>query len=450
MLAELRHNLRLWIGAFTVIAAAAVFLTMSAGLISTGLDLWAEDTISDRDIEGIIGFAAVPAALVVVTTAVVISSVANLTLAEQRRSYALWQLAGVSPRRVTGVVLRQLVFLALLAAITGVCIGWPFIQPLFEWLGTRVPSLAGLRSSLSPEAVAMVVALSILLTVLAGLRPARAAGRTPPIIALRSDETVRGGIGFVRWIWFVLLLAGGSGLVIGIQSIPLSGIGSTGFFIPFIFGCAVACVGPLVAPLVLRGWTSLLPPALSSAWFLARNASRYRVVQSASAIVPLTLGLILVCAFTSVLAMFQQALALESGVAGPPPDTVGNFVIYGAPLILAALAASVAVFMSGRARERDNALVLAAGSTPSAILLTAVLEAVIYAVTAAILSLIVLIPTLAIVWAAMNKTVPGATFMISWVPWSVVAGMGLLGLMIATVVPTIYANRSSIQPALTN
>ena len=448
VLAELRHNLRLWLGAFIIICAAALFLTLSAGIISTGVTLRGTGQISAKDFEGIVGFAATPAALTTVTTAVVITSVAQLTVSEQRRSYALWQLAGVLPRRVTGVVMRQLAVISLLAATAGVLAGWPLVSPLFDWLGARVPSLAGLDSSLSPEAAAIVVAFSVLLTLAAGLRPARAARRTPPIVALRSPETLRGVVSTMRWIWCALLVFAGVGLSIGIQSIPLPGIGSNGFLIPFLFGCAVACAGPVVVPLVLRSWTAAFPSALSSAWFLARNASRHRVGQSASTVVPLSLGLILVCSFMSVFTMFQQALSLTSGTPGPPVDTAGNLLIYGAPLVLATLAAAVTVFMSGRARERENALVLVAGGTPSMIVITAVLEAVIYTATAAILSLLVLIPTLATVWAAMNSMVPGTQFVISWIPWAAVAGAGLLALLGSTVFPTLYSMRSSIQAEL--
>ncbi|MBG0741169.1 FtsX-like permease family protein [Paeniglutamicibacter antarcticus] len=448
VLAELRHNLRLWVGAFIVIAAAATILAISAGLFSTAFDLWTTDLIGDQDIEGIIGFAAMPAFLVAITTVVVITSVAQLTVSEQRHSYALWQLVGVSPRKVTGVVMRQLAILSLLAAATGVLVGWPFIQPLFDWLGTRVPSLAGLTASLSPVAVALVVLASVLLTLVGGIRPARAAGATPPIMALRSSATPHGGMSIARWIWCALLLLAGVGMGAGIQSIPLSGIGSTGVFIPFVFGCAVACMGPILVPLLLRAWTALIPLTLSPSWFLARNASRYRVTQSASAIVPLSLGLILVGSFTSVLAMFDQALTLESGRGGPPADTTANLVVYGAPLILATLAAAVTVFMSGRARERENALILAAGTTRATIIATAVLEAVIYTATATILALIVLIPSLGIVWAGMDKVVPRTEFIFDWIPFAGLAVLGLAALIISTVAPTIYANRISIRAAL--
>lgn len=448
VLAELRHNLRLWIGAFSVIAAAAAFLTMSAGLFSTAFDLWTTDLIGDKDIEGIVGFAAMPAFLVAVTTIIVITSVTQLTVNEQRRSYALWQLAGVSPRKVTGVVMRQLATLSLLSAIAGVLIGWPFIQPLYDWLGTRVPSLAGLSASLSPAAVLVVVVLSVLLTLAGGLRPARAAGATPPILALRSSESPRSGMSIGRWIWFGLFLLAGVGLSTGIQSIPLSGIGSTGIFIPFTFGCALACVGPIVVPLVLKGWTALIPTTLSPAWYLARNASRYRVTQSASSIVPLSLGLILVGSFTSVLSMFEHALTLKSGATGQPSDTVANLIIYGAPLILATVAAAATVFMSGRAREQENALVIAAGANRATTIATAMLEAIIYTVTAIILSMLVLAPTLGIVWLSMSNTVPGMGFIIDWVPVAALASLGLAALLISTTVPTIYANRVSIRSAL--
>ena len=76
------------------------------------------------------------------------------------------------------------------------------------------------------------------------------------------------------------------------------------------------------------------------------------------------------------------------------------------------------------------------------------IEAVIYTATATILALIVLVPSLGIVWAGMNKEVPGTVFIIDWIPFVGLAALGLVALVISTVAPTIYANRTSIRAAL--
>jgi putative ABC transport system permease protein len=100
--------------------------------------------------------------------------------------------------------------------------------------------------------------------------------------------------------------------------------------------------------------------------------------------------------------------------------------------------------MSGHARERELALVRATGSTGPAAVLAAVWEAVVYAVTAALLALGVTTVGGWLLARALGLAAP----MISFVSVGVVAGCGFALLLAATVLPTITALRRPIPRVL--
>jgi putative ABC transport system permease protein len=129
-------------------------------------------------------------------------------------------------------------------------------------------------------------------------------------------------------------------------------------------------------------------------------------------------------------------------------DGEANLVIFGAPLVLATVAAAVTVFMSGRAREREFALINAAGGTPRMIVRTAIYEALIYAVTALLLALIIVLITATVVWSALTALAPGTTFTVDLAPMTVMFMVGFVGLLAATVIPTVLGLRITVRESL--
>lgn len=76
--------------------------------------------------------------------------------------------------------------------------------------------------------------------------------------------------------------------------------------------------------------------------------------------------------------------------AGPSDiNSVSIFTILGPALLLAALGSAAVIFMTGRTRARDNALVSVSGGTFGTTALSAVFEAVIYVVTALLIAAVI-------------------------------------------------------------
>ena len=105
---------------------------------------------------------------------------------------------------------------------------------------------------------------------------------------------------------------------------------------------------------------------------------------------------------------------------------------------------SAIVFMSGSARERELALIQAPGSTQLAVILTAIWEAVIYTVIAAILGTAATVIGGVIIAAKLGLSFP----VISFSTLALIAAGGFILILAATVAPTIAALRREIPRTL--
>jgi putative ABC transport system permease protein len=100
--------------------------------------------------------------------------------------------------------------------------------------------------------------------------------------------------------------------------------------------------------------------------------------------------------------------------------------------------------MSGGARERELALIQAAGSTQPTVILTAFCEAVIYTVTAAILGAAATVIGGIIIAAKLALNFP----VISFSTLGLIASGGFVLILAATVAPTAAALRHEIPRTL--
>ncbi|MFK3679094.1 FtsX-like permease family protein [Microbacterium sp. NPDC090218] len=100
--------------------------------------------------------------------------------------------------------------------------------------------------------------------------------------------------------------------------------------------------------------------------------------------------------------------------------------------------------MSGHTREREFALIQAVGSTRGAIVLTAIWEAVAYAVTAVIIGTAATVIGGFVIAGALSLPSP----VVAFPAIGLIAGGGLVLLLAATVLPTVAALRTEIPRTL--
>lgn len=439
ILADLGSHVRIWFGTLAVVIATGFVGGISAGLIETGIHEGGQVQ------EGLGSTSSVVIIFTGLTALIVLSSTANLTVSLQQRSYALWQLVGVRPALVAIIVLAQLAIVGAIGALIGCAIAGPVIGPLFAWTFREWPGMQGVDVRIGGLGALAVVATIVLVVLLGGLRSARRASRTPPIEALRESEPRR-----IRMGWFrILLFAGAIALTASLASSmhggSLSRISGQAPLLTPLIAAVLAAAGPIVYPFLLGAWTALVQARVSATWFLARNSARHRLGQSGAAIGPLMVAIALAGGLYTSGETLAAAQTAQTGITGGfelPPE--GVVLLLGGPLLLSAIAAAATVFMTGHAREREFALVQAAGSTLAAILLAAVWEAVIYAVTAALLGATATISGGLILASSLELPFPS----ISSGTLGLIAGGGFVLILVATVAPTIAALRYEIPRTL--
>lgn len=440
ILSDLVAQSRVWLGVLAVTIATGFVGAVVAGLLETG------SFHGGAVQEGLASTSSAVIMFTVITALIVLGSTANLTIALQLRNYALWQLVGVRPALVAVVVLAQLGIIGILGALLGSVLAIPIFPALFTWVFRDWSQMQGISLHLGVGSVFIVAAAITVTVLLGGLRSARRASRTPPIEALRDPEPPRVRMGWFRVILSLAALAGVVALALNLDGdASMSTFSGQAILLTPLIAAAFALTGPVLFPLVLRGWTAIIPASVSATWFLARNSARHRLSRSSAAIGPLMVAIALTGGLYTTAATTAAAQAVRTGAeAGADLAPEGVVLLLGGPLLLSGVAAAATVFMSGHAREREFALIQAVGSTPPTIVLTAIWEAVTYTVTAVILGAGATVIGGAIIAGAL--AMPSAS--IAFPALALIAGGGLALLLAATVMPTAAALRSEIPRTL--
>jgi putative ABC transport system permease protein len=263
---------------------------------------------------GILAFAVI--ALVV--ACIVIYNTFTILVTQRGRELALERCVGATRRQVFGWMLLESLIVGLIASAAGVVaglgLGWG-LQRLFAGFGATIPSGPLV---LAPSTVIIAMITGTAVTIVAALLPARSATRVAPVAALGSlhEQPDSGRIGRLRVAVAVIFAV--TGLVLTYIGAQKAGI------IPItIGGClvlvAVLALGPLIVPplVALFGW---LPGKFAGPTerLAAANARRnpQRVAATTAA---LTIGLMLMTAFTVVISS-AQATSVEKITGQYPFD----------------------------------------------------------------------------------------------------------------------------------
>lgn len=113
----------------------------------------------------------------------------TLLFARRRRNLAALRLVGAAPGQLLGAAVTEATVVAVAASLIGLPLGLLFsrlIELALDSLGTAIP-LAG--SAITLPIAATAVGIGVLTTILATVVPARAAARTPPVVAVTDVET---------------------------------------------------------------------------------------------------------------------------------------------------------------------------------------------------------------------------------------------------------------------
>jgi putative ABC transport system permease protein len=441
--ADMLGSARIWLGSFIVVAIAAFTAAVPAALVETGLR---DGTLAGLALVAIAGTITV---LSGVATVVVVGTVMRLTVALRRRSYALWQTVGVSPARVRGVVVTQLLVVAVAGSALGAAVGALVVPAAAESALQGANGVDAIVIGISPAGAAVAAAVVVVVALLAGDGAARRAARTSPLEVLRATPAARRARTWPRWVLAGLLLAVVVQMLAGLAASAAAGSGAAAILIGPLLVAVVAVLGPAVFPRVMRQWTALVPAGASASWFVARANTLYAVDRSSTVVASLLVAVAVPGSFAAGQGTLADALGIIAGTGGPSADTSGTtLLVLGGPVLLAAAGAAAATVMSSGARAREGALLSAAGAPPGFGLATALWEAVIQVGTAALLAAAVVAVTAGAESLVLATVAPGTTPDFAPATVATVFGLSAVGILLATLVPTLATRNQVIPSAL--
>ena len=125
-------------------------------------------------------------AISLVVSSVMIGVITYISVLERRKEIGVLRAIGASKRNVSQVFNAETFIIGLLAGLLGVGITYLLLIPANQIIA-KVAKNVSIRAYLPLTAAAILVALSVVLTLLGGLIPSKKAARQDPVAALRSE-----------------------------------------------------------------------------------------------------------------------------------------------------------------------------------------------------------------------------------------------------------------------
>ncbi len=165
---------------------------------------------------------------------------------ERRHDIAMLRAIGATQRQITTMILIESFVQGVIGALIGLVLGFLLALggiSLVNQFWTNYLHRGALTLQLNWSAVGVAVVLGVLAALIAGYLPARAAGKTSPLEALRPD-TVSSVHRAARWS----LIVGAACMVLAVLALAFTGSkGAAGGALLFLFGMLIAAPG-LVIP----------------------------------------------------------------------------------------------------------------------------------------------------------------------------------------------------------
>ena len=114
-----------------------------------------------------------------------IGIITNISVLERTKEIGILRAVGASKKDISHVFNAETVIVGLAAGLVGIGLTELLIVPI----NILIKNVAGITAEayLAPVAAIILVAISILLTAIAGLIPARSAANKDPVVALRTE-----------------------------------------------------------------------------------------------------------------------------------------------------------------------------------------------------------------------------------------------------------------------
>lgn len=438
LVSDLREHAHVWF--------AALLVAMAFGYVGGSCASFAATAAVSRSADAAFFFNTMAQAVFLfsaVSACVVISSVSRACVVSLRRVYALWQLIGVSPRMVSLVVGGQVVLVTAVGACCGCAASWASLPAIFgvvfkdETLGTISPGISSFP---------LVIASSIAIAVLGGLRASRCAARVDPVLLLRDERALDAaarGMSFLRWMLavFATALAAWRVSTVDPERVSIDSNESTWLIgLTLVVPAILAALSPLYLPRVLDALARL--PFRSAAWMLARGSVRQGCEQGGSLEMPLLVSAGTMGGFYSMMGLMERYYSVYGLPVGSGFELNPRLAcfLFGGPVALAVMGVCARVVLGFRGREHDAVLWIVLGARSSTVMSAGVLEAAMHVAVGGFLSFFSCVLSNGIAaWSLGLGFMDGLASLRAFAPVSAIALLSFALLLIAELPPLFRA-----------
>lgn len=463
--ADLAATLRIWGGMLLVAVAVGAVSTVPACYAQTGAQNVNDEQTLIRQLPGVpadlspaqrqalveivqqlyYSLAGIVIVLTLVAGAVVVASTANLTVELGRRGYALWQIAGIAPWRISAVVRVQILVVSGVGAALGAAAMTPVVAPLARWGLTGISGLPDVPLAYDWRGAVAVIVVVVAAALAGSTVPAHRAGRVPAIEALRGASARRSGMHWWRWLTAVIVVVVVVRIILATTELDADALQRSA---TVLFGVlwipVLLLVGPALIPAATRAWTAVVPPTASSSWYLARATVLLQTSRASASVLTVVVAAVMPATVAGT------GRTIERAATGTSSDlSIASLaLLFGGPVIAAVVGGVASIWMSSVVRDRELALVRAAGAPDPVTLRTAVWESVMLVGTGALVSIgtlavhglaMALVLTPRFGWPGVDLGLPEA------LP---VLGASFVLMVLATTVPTVASLRRRLTEAL--
>ncbi len=450
-LADLRDSWVAWVGVsltFVVTNAALATCLIFADSVTVGI---AAGTATGEDIEAVRALPYLNLVLTCLVALAVIGAATNLVVSARRSAIARLLLGGATPGQLVRFLGAQLVVVALAGAIVGDLVALAVTPTVIDAVA-RDRGVTVFAMSVDPATLLSANLGCVALSVIGGLRQARAASRIPPVEALREASSgsatrlSRASV-VLRWLRFGLIallvvaaFPGYRAVAPELGSDALAQLMQLAVVLVPLAGLALAAIMPWIVGPLTSGWTRLVPGG--AAWHLARHT----VVAKADRMVRSVLPIMFATGLGFGMLMIGDTLVDALRIAGGPVQISGAGPMAVLTTIGLALAVSVAgsvgnLVMMSRQRSAELALGGIVGASPGQQVLVPALEALILTVTAAALGFVMAATGASVLAYGLAITLPGASVSFPWAMLGWTALGCLVVALLATVLPVLTSLR---------
>lgn len=139
-------------------------------------------TIIDGISYALIAFVAIS----LVVSCIMIGIITHISVMERTKEIGILRALGASKRNISQVFNAETFIIGCCAGVLGIGVSLVAIIPINAVL-QNLTGITGLEAQLPVSSAAILIALSIVLTIISGLLPAKKAARQDPVIALRTE-----------------------------------------------------------------------------------------------------------------------------------------------------------------------------------------------------------------------------------------------------------------------